>query len=36
MGVKCILTSAGHVSRERLEKCGVKVIDDIKEFEQCV
>lgn len=36
MGVKCILVSYGHVSRERLEKCGVRVIDDIKEFEQCV
>jgi phosphoglycolate phosphatase len=34
IGADCILLANGHQSREELEKCGVLVIDDIRELMQ--
>lgn len=34
IGADCILLANGHQSREELEKCGVPVIDDIRELMQ--
>lgn len=36
MNVECVLFSKGHVSKDRLAKCGCKVIDKIEDFKLCV
>lgn len=32
IGAECILVAGGHQSKERLEACGARVLDDIKEI----
>ena len=32
LGCKCILLSSGHQSRKELEKCGVEVVDELKDL----
>ena len=36
MDVECVLVASGHVNKERLLKCGCKVIDKIEDFKLCV
>ena len=36
MGIKCVLVASGHNSVARLEKCGVPVFKDLKEFSEAL
>jgi phosphoglycolate phosphatase len=36
LGCKCILLSSGHQSRKELEKCGVNVVDELRELRKLV
>lgn len=36
MGIRCVLVASGHNSIARLEKCGVPVFKDLKEFSEAL